>query len=516
MKKGIAIILILVILLAGGTIYYILFNAPPDDLTMSVRYTELHPSELVNSIDTTGTVESVKKSNVYTLLGLTVQEVYVEVGDRVEPGQTLCILDTEDLVLNIAQQKADLNATQQSNYNQLQNNQRVYDEAVSNLESGTNSALISAEYALSASSINLSNAQKNYNNALKEYRDGTNSALVAAKSNLLSAEIDLSAKETLFESNKVLYEAGDIPKNTYDQSADAYTIAQNKYDDAVITLENVITSQKNALDQFEAALKSAQVSYDNANDSLSALQTVIEQDLEKYKNNVENSQIAIDNDFKVIGVQKLEKQLEESVIKSPAQGTVTAVYAKEGAAGAGLLFVIEDTEHLKISTKVKEYDVVNVRTGMSVTVKSDATGDAVYEGVISKIAPTSLKNASGETAATPDIEFAVEVELVSSETDLKVGMNARLNLELERKESVFFVPYTAVRTNEYGEYVIYTAIDDGLGGYTARRISVTRGMKTDSNIEIVCSELADGMKVITDAPVIMDGMQVSLIREPQI
>jgi HlyD family secretion protein len=115
--------------------------------------------------------------------------------------------------------------------------------------------------------------------------------------------------------------------------------------------------------------------------------------------------------------------LERSVIRSPMDGTVTAVVAREGSVGMGLLFVVEDTDNLRVMTSFRESDLSLVETGMGVTITSDATGSAEYAGVISRINPAAM-------AFAPVAEFEAEVLVTSEDTSLRIGVNARLDIIL--------------------------------------------------------------------------------------
>ena len=229
------------------------------------------------------------------------------------------------------------------------------------------------------------------------------------------------------------------------------------------------------------------------------------------QNELSQSEIAYSNvvsnmDKQMLAIEIMEKQLKDSVIRAPASGTVTAVYAKEGRPGTGLLFVIEDTENLVIKTRIKEYDISKAKVGMKVDIKSDSTGNAVYEGVISRISPAAVKDANGETVLkSSDIEFEAQVKLVSKETDLRIGMNARLNVILEKKESVYCVPYDAIATDSNGESYIYIASENGQNKQIEKQIKVSTGMETDFYIEISGPDLIDGMKVASDASAIQTG-----------
>ena len=267
------------------------------------------------------------------------------------------------------------------------------------------------------------------------------SQVANAQSSLISAELDLNTKKSIYETSIILYEEGAISQNDYQQSENAYINAQNKYADAQLNLQN---TQKSA---------------------------------------VMNSQS--------INIQKLQKQLSDARITAPQSGVVTAVYAKEGTPSNGLLFVIEDIENLKVVTTIKEYDIGNVHEGMPVTIKSDSTGNEEYKGILSKVNPTAAKNTSGETNSISGIEFEAEIKIVSAQTDLKIGMETRLDIELERKDNVYSVPFDAVKTTAAGESTIFIA-----EGNTARQIVVTTGMETDFYIEISGNDLKDGMKAI--------------------
>ena len=424
MKKSIWIIgaAVLVIVLGSFTIS----GALTGGQAKPVNYIELYPSELINSISIKGVVESAEKTNVYSTLGFPVKDVRVEAGDMVAEGQILCVLNTEELENNIAQQRAQLNAARQNNNSQIQ-----------------------------ITFLNLESARKKYNDAL---RDSENATM-----------IDLDFKKTAYINNMELFKLGYISETDLVQSELAYTNALNNY--------------TGTLEQTRDALRTAQINYENA--------------------------IAANTLSQELGIEKMEKQLSDSAIRATASGTVTAVYAKTGTVGSGLLFVIEDTDNLVIKTTIKEYDISSVRTGMNVIIKSDSTGSAVYEGIVSKIAPAAIKDSYGETALRSDVEFEAQVTIISRNTDLRIGMNTRLNIILERKDGVFSVPYDAIITNANGENYIFSPAVNGQNRQIAMQLSVTIGIESDFYVEISGGDLFNGIKVISDASAINDGMQIN-------
>jgi RND family efflux transporter MFP subunit len=119
----------------------------------------------------------------------------------------------------------------------------------------------------------------------------------------------------------------------------------------------------------------------------------------------------------------------QSVI-SPIDGVVTARFVREGAIANGLLFVVEDVDNLRIRTIIREYDIAKIHVRMPVTIISDATGNE-YVGKISRIFPTAMKNERGETACFSVVNFEVEVAVVSENVGFRIGMNARVRINLE-------------------------------------------------------------------------------------
>lgn len=474
----------------------------------TVSVTTMEKGDLIDSISLKGTVESNNTHNVYTTLTYKVEYVDVEVGDYVTEGQVLAQLDTEDLEYTIAQQKASLDANQQSALNQLEVSKRNYSNAASNLSSGKNATLISAESSLESAKVQLETAQRNYDDALNDLNGDVNSAVVSAQSSLETAQLDLDNKTTTYENNKVLYESGIISKSDLDASETAYNNSLNTYNNAVKALEDAQATESRSLESAKSSLESAQISYNNALASYNAALTSANQELDTYKSNVESAEIAANLDASVIYIQSLESQLEKSTITSPISGTVTAVYAKVGQTASGLLFVIEDTDDLIIETKIKEYDISSVAEGMDVVIKSDATGEDEFNGSLSKVYPAAAKTAAGETdTSSSNVEFGAEVSISDTDTPLRVGLSVRLTLVLENAKDVFYVPFDAITTNESGENIVYLMVQEG-EGYVAKATTVETGLETDFYTEISGSEIVEGAQVISDAAGIVEGMSV--------
>lgn len=212
-------------------------------------------------------------------------------------------------------------------------------------------------------------------------------------------------------------------------------------------------------------------------------------------------------------LSKLEKQLQDAVIKAPINGTVTMVNAVEGSPASGVLFVVEDVDQLVIRTAIKEFDVGNVKPGQPVSIKTDGTGDISFQGIVDSISPAAKKSAAGQTVSSSDVEFETVVSLVDKNPALKIGMNARLSITISEKKNVYSVPFEAVIQNEDGSNSVMIAVSQG-DGYVAEAVPVETGMETDFIVEVSGAGLTEGLLVLSNPGELKPGDPLKLNKEP--
>jgi hypothetical protein len=258
----------------------------------------------------------------------------------------------------------------------------------------------------------------------------------------------------------------------------------------------------------------------DAEEALLATQVLNKEAVINSNDAVTSAQLGMNMSTEEMTLEQQRKDLEKAIIKAPVSGTVTSVFAKQGNTGTGLLFVIENTEKLMVTTKIEEYDLPNVALGQPVKIKSDGTGEEEYEGSVTRIAPTAVKNIQGETMDTTKVQFETEIG-VAPGTKLKIGMNARLEIVTEEKEGVFAIAYDSILEKDDGSTVAYIArpnpaATDGTTEqtYTIAEIPVTLGLETDLSVEVE-GALQEGDLIVSslDSLTLTDGMQVTLAAE---
>ena len=286
-------------------------------------------------------------------------------------------------------------------------------------------------------------------------------------------------------------------------------------------LEQGIASANRSVDSAElqediakAQQDAAEQSADTAKQQQAATENAIQQQLDTLKDNLIGSQIAAQSTkSQEIAIQSLQQTLEDATITAPVSGVVTAVYAEVGEPGNGLLFVIEDTDSLKISTEIKEYDIGSVQVGMPVIIKSDATGDKEIAGTVTYIAPAAKKTETGTTLTSDDstVEFEAEVQVDDADSGLRIGMNTRLTVLLEERDNVYGVAYDAVVEKADGSQVLYAVQpeENKKNGYVVEEVPVTTGLETDFYIEGSGVGITDGLVIVSDPQSVTPGMEVT-------
>lgn len=309
-----------------------------------------------------------------------------------------------------------------------------------------------------SAALSLAQAKQAYENTLYLYNNGLVSSVVAADAALKTAADSYNYK-------KLQYENGQVSKSELNQ---------------------------------------AQSDYDKAQKSLTAAQNQADQDLKNAKSSYDAAVVKAADKSADAGLEKLKKNLEDSVITAPADGTVTVKNASVGAVPNGVLFVVANTGDLIIDTQVKEMDVPSVKAGDPVTIQTDATGDAKIKGTVTTIAPA----ATASTEGTGNVTYAAKVKIDEKNSSLRIGMKARMDIVVQEKKNIFVVPYDTILQKDGGN-VIMAAVKDG-ALYKAKEVPVTTGLETDVSVEISGSGLKDGLLVIGNPDGISSGDTVEL------
>lgn len=587
-----------VCVLAAGALIWTNLSSQGAAAGVLVSTTTLETMQLQNTVSLTGTVESEDGRKVYSTLNYPVEQVNVEVGDQVQAGDVLCLLKSDDLQLDLAQQQASYATAQQQADLQIEMSQKAYENAKNNYEENLDSSVLQADAAVRDARAAVSDARENFRIAesqlegnVDDARDAlreAEAALAQAEKDYKEATADIPGRVAEVEAQyakieKDFQEAQELhyydkkeadqhisdaqnewqakhnsneiatPLEEYKPYRDAqkekkellegfaqtqanYQAAMAQKEAAVSAIqsqasgassavasaqgmvnsaESAYNSAKDAyhgssLNQQAQAIDSADRSARNAADQKAAVHNATEQQLETLQDNIRSSELAAQaNQAQSYAIQKLQNTIDDTIVTAPVSGTVTAVYAQVGEPGNGLLFVIEDTQTLQVSTLVKEYDIGSIKEGMPVIIKTDATGEEAIAGQVSSIDPVAAKDANGDIKTGSDVEFGTTVQVLDENSGLRIGTTARMNVVLEQKDGVLAVPAEAIYTRPDGTTCLLVP-ETAEKGMIAKAIPVTVGLETDFYVEVSGGGLSQGMTVISNAEGITEGMAIQL------
>lgn len=453
----------------------------------SLRTVTLEKRDIASAISATGTIYSASSTNVYSDLKYTVQEVLVDIGDKVSEGDVLARLDQYSLQSDVEQKQASMNTSAAKAQLELENARLDLENYKRDAELGYDSTLTSAQDKVVSAEMDLANAEIDLRNA----------------------EIDVDNASNEVKSARREYRDAQNSEGDYEDE-DVSDSKLNSLKDAITTKENSLEKAQSSYEKTKSSLEKAKRELENAQTALEAAKVASGDSLTNYENKVRSAQLSADQTEQALALQQLQEDLAKCEIVAPASGTITAVNAVKGDSGEGVLFVIQSEDNLKIITNIQEYDIDIVNVGDKVAITTEATGDEEFAGTLAKIAPTSTLTAAGDTTDSTEAEFEAVVSVDSAGSRLRIGMNAQLSIITEEHKNIFAVPFEAVATDPRSGSYIFEASEQAGGTFIAKKHAVTTGIENDLYVEVAGDALTEGMLILRSASGIEDGQTLEL------
>ena len=520
-KKHKKLCIVLVILLILGILigrFIISMQSAAETMMSMLSQQETAAVErrsLVESISATGSVTSAgSKSVTAEVTGVKSLSVPVQVGDMVQEGDLLCLLDTADLEENLANSELSLSVTRSRTQLELDSAQRNLEEAgtsarieQSRMDDQAASALKSYEEAResmnragsSYGSANQSSTEIRL--ALEDYQ--AQLAQVHEQLNLLTETGASVSGSDAADSAALEAEAARLEQLITEYQLQ-YSTAQETEKGLKSVYDQAVTAVNNAYDAYQKVLQSQEDTIRSGNSTLQSRQD----SLTSSQLNAATSGISDQQQ-----IDRYLEQIEACNVTAPISGVVTSVNLETGD-----IVTIEDISSYEVTVEIDEYDISKIEVGQRVVIKTNGTGDLELEGKVISIAP----RATGGSSVTYTVKTSIDTPC----EDLRMDMTAKLSIIISSKENVLTVPYAAVQTAEDGSYYV-EVMDEGnpaaagqQGGEPAdegqeesrdpgsspaanqpqtRRISVTKGIESDYYVEISGEGITEGLEVIVPA-----------------
>lgn len=281
-------------------------------------------------------------------------------------------------------------------------------------------------------------------------------------------------------------------EGAYNTAKGNYETALAAYNDAAAIRKSLEESLKPAKNQADSAGNS----YENTVLEKQDTESVGESSVKAQQENLRNTILDTSNNLSSVQKEadKYREELEKGRVTASLSGIVTAVNVNpKDVYTGGAVVTIEDTSSYVVRAMIDEADISDLKEGMKVRIKTDATGEEELEGSIVFLSPTPVK-AAQDTAKTAVTRASYEVRAaVETPNDrLRLGMLARLRIILDSRENVLAVPYSALMQEEGKAFIQVLEKEGG----APVRIPVEKGLENDYYVEIKSSRIKKGMKVV--------------------
>jgi RND family efflux transporter MFP subunit len=359
----------------------------------NVTVTNVKTSSSISDNTYIGNVISAEKASIIPSVSGKVQTVNVEVGQKVEKGDTLFTIDNTELTYKLNQAQANYDASA-----------AAYDKMAGGSAKQTQN---DAATALEKAKNELNDAQSQLNN---------NTAIASAQ----NAYNDAKAN---YDRTKALFEADAATKVNLDD-------AKSKLDTSSATLD---MAKQNA----QTRLNNAKASYSAASENASLTNSIINPD------NIASAKAQMDSSKAALDIAK--HQFDSSIVTAPIAGKVSAKNTSVGEITPAQTpsIVLENENLINVLIKVTETNINDVTVGMSAKVSVPSTGLA-YDGMISTISPSADQKTG---------MFDVQITINNPDDKLKTGMVTNVSLINQNENNTLLIPKESVFEEDGSSYI---------------------------------------------------------------
>jgi len=544
MRKSIIITLIGILIIAGVSYQFFFRKTEPD---FSVA--EAKKTNITEEVSVTGSLVPLKRADIETEVQGKVEEVAVEISDKIEEGDLLIKLNQNNAKIQLKKSRANLNSTKEQ-ISLLETKLKNAKKDLEQVKETTADTVAEAQVNLEAKKQNLKDVKETEANETKQvYEDGRSaldSNLLTNKNALLELktiqqdyfngadQISLKVKDKLEAAENDQEEAKELidgANSTKQRSAtqDAlnslktalkttkealrYTrdeACENPYyenqlasdikstlDTQKSNIETAISKITEAQQTIESQEISSRKNINTAESQLSSAEASLEQAKTQRNQKITQAESKIEELQHELKLQESKKEsaesdleearqnLEDTTIRAPFDGTVTKVNIEEGETAK---------PNSVIATIIPEENYKIEADVSEVNIASIDQGDPVnidFDAFPNKEYQGKVsKIHPAEIIKEGVIYYRIEVLMNNYPNKLKPGFTANLDVITGQKENVVTVPYIAVKEDDQGKYV-QMAQDHEVG--EKRRVKT--GLEGNTEVEVT-EGLKAGEKVI--------------------
>jgi HlyD family secretion protein len=186
-----------------------------------------------------------------------------------------------------------------------------------------------------------------------------------------------------------------------------------------------------------------------------------------------------------LDLEQLEANYADARIVAPFDGKITKVNGKSGdnVQAFNPVISISSPANLLVNAQINESDMPKLAVGQRALISLDAFPGQTLNGTVLTL-PSSVVTQQGVVA---DKNTKITVDWIRP--GAQIGMNARVQIVVQKKDDVLLVPTQAIRTVGKRRFVEY------MDGNVKRSRNVEIGISTDVDTEVVTG-LDEGMSIL--------------------
>ncbi len=317
-------------------------------------------------------------------------------------------------------------------------------------------------------------------------------SLAVLNQNISALNYGYTALQNSVVSSKLSQTQLDLYKTTVNAALSSETSGTSLIKSSRQALTDSLTAATNAVTNSKltatSQINSAQNQINSAKASLQQVEATLAQ--QKAKAQPADIDVARAQLLSAQGsVEAAQTALNNTILKSPATGTITQVNTKVGQQATAMqaVFVLQNISSLHTEAYVSESNVASLKLGQSVDYTFDALGpDRHFTGQILTIDPAS-------TVISGVVNYLVKAGLPSI-SEIKPGMTVNMTVLVATRENALAVSSSAV-INKNGEQYI-RVIDDKVAK-TYHEVKITTGLQADGGQVEILSGISDGQEIVT-------------------
>ncbi|MEK7400183.1 MAG: efflux RND transporter periplasmic adaptor subunit [Candidatus Poribacteria bacterium] len=527
MKKAIVIIVIFALLIGMVVYAYVIKDKqkPKEGMaggrgpmSVPVETMKVADSDIVKKILVTGTINARAEVNIYPKQSGEIVKLLVDKGDRVKAGQILAEIDSVSFQIQERQADADLDnakATYQksspvafikseTDFKQAKSNVDRLKSALRQAELDLDLQIKQADLQVKKANSDLKIAQARLDAATKGARE---QELEPVKARMDNAKRSLDRMQALLADEMVSKDQVETAQLQYDIYNAQYSllkeglrpedmdVLKEQVEAAKTALESAVENKKlvdikkTNLDSAKAQVDSAQAAFEQALATKDA--SIWKKDLDQAESAVKKAEASLD---------LVKQRVNESIVRASINGVIAQRFMDKGdtATTTKPFFTIVDAEVVKITAKVPERDIVDIKLNQEAIIKPDAYPGQIFKGKVTNISPIIDRETQ-----------TCDIEITTSNPDykLKPGMFARIELTTSEHKNVPLIPIEAM-VKEGDETFVYV-IGDGKAVKKKIETGITDGVK----IQVVSGLNSGDEFIMAGKYSIREGMDVTLAGE---